>query len=183
MNPANSRGFTLLEAMVAVVVLSIGLLGIAAVQALSLRYSTGSYGRTQATLAAYDIADRIRANKPAVASNSYLLNPASPPSNPGVGANCTTASCTVAQMAQTDLAVWLANLSAPTGYDLGGGTGRITCSANPCVAGSIITISVMWDDQRTGATSTLCPTDPSNSPVVAFDPAVHLTCFQMSMAI
>ena len=56
------RGFTLLEVLIALVVLSIGLLGIAALQGVGLRSSQGAYLTSQAGLLAYDIADRIRAN-------------------------------------------------------------------------------------------------------------------------
>lgn len=55
-------GFTLIEVMIAVLVLSIGLLGISALQALGLRSSYGAYLGSQATLLAYDMSDRIRAN-------------------------------------------------------------------------------------------------------------------------
>ena len=56
------RGFTLLEVLIALVVLSFGLLGIAALQGVGLRSSQGAYLTSQAGLLAYDIADRIRAN-------------------------------------------------------------------------------------------------------------------------
>ncbi len=55
-------GFSLLEVLIALVVLSIGLLGIAALQGVGLRSSHGAYLTSQATLLAYDMADRIRAN-------------------------------------------------------------------------------------------------------------------------
>lgn len=60
--PARSGGFTLLEVMIALLVLSIGLLGIAALQGVGLRSSHGAYLTSQASLLAYDMADRIRAN-------------------------------------------------------------------------------------------------------------------------
>jgi type IV pilus assembly protein PilV len=57
-----ARGFTLLEVLIALVVLSIGLLGIAALQGVGLRTSHGAHLASQASLLAYDMADRIRAN-------------------------------------------------------------------------------------------------------------------------
>ncbi|MFU8819992.1 MAG: type IV pilus modification protein PilV [Gammaproteobacteria bacterium] len=60
--PRRSRGFTLLEVMIALLVLSIGLLGIAALQGVGLRSSHGAYLTSQASLLAYDMADRIRTN-------------------------------------------------------------------------------------------------------------------------
>lgn len=61
-SPSRSRGFTLLEVLIALVILSIGLLGIATLQGVGLRSSQGAYLTSQASLLAYDIADRIRAN-------------------------------------------------------------------------------------------------------------------------
>ena len=55
-------GFTLLEVMVAIVVLSLGLLGLAGLQAASLRNNQAAYYRGIATQQTYDMADRIRAN-------------------------------------------------------------------------------------------------------------------------
>ena len=58
-------GFTLLEVMIALLVLSIGLLGIAALQANSLKVNHGAYQRSQAIFLAYDMMDRLRANRTA----------------------------------------------------------------------------------------------------------------------
>lgn len=54
-------GFTLIEILVTVIVLSIGLLGLAGLQATSFKFNSTAYQRSQATSLAYDIADRIRA--------------------------------------------------------------------------------------------------------------------------
>ena len=62
---APQRGFTLVEAMVALIVLSVGLLGIAALYVETLRASRTSLHRTQAVNLATDLADRMRANRDA----------------------------------------------------------------------------------------------------------------------
>jgi type IV pilus assembly protein PilV len=67
----NSAGFTLIEALIALLVLSIGLLGLAMLQITSLQVNTDAYYRTQASLYAYEIMDRMRANPTATASGSY----------------------------------------------------------------------------------------------------------------
>lgn len=63
-NPArstcNQGGFSLLEILVTVAVLSVGLLGLAMMQAQGMKFGTGAYGRTQASLLAYDLIDRMR---------------------------------------------------------------------------------------------------------------------------
>lgn len=61
--PAGCRGATLVEVLIAVVVLAIGLLGYAALQSTSLQAVHSAQSRSQATWLAYDIADRLRACK------------------------------------------------------------------------------------------------------------------------
>ena len=65
---AAQRGLTLIEVMVAVLVMSIGLLGMASLQLNALRGNTGAFWRSQATWFAYDMSDRLRSNQPGVAS-------------------------------------------------------------------------------------------------------------------
>ena len=60
---AKERGFSLLEVLVALIIFSIGMLGIASLQANVLRLNYGSYQRTQAIFLAYDVMDRLRANR------------------------------------------------------------------------------------------------------------------------
>jgi type IV pilus assembly protein PilV len=67
-------GMTLVEVLVALVVISVGLLGIAALQMVSLRNSQGSYLRTQATALADDIIDRMRANRTAAIDPALAYN-------------------------------------------------------------------------------------------------------------
>jgi type IV pilus assembly protein PilV len=56
-------GFTLLEVMIAVVILSVGLLGMALLQSTSLRATQASNERSQATLLIYEMMDMVRANR------------------------------------------------------------------------------------------------------------------------
>ena len=58
-----STGFSIIEVLVALLVLAIGLLGLAALQAQGLRFNHDAYVRTQATHLAYDIIDRMRSNR------------------------------------------------------------------------------------------------------------------------
>src|SRR5690606_3260878 len=59
------HGFSLIEVLVALLVLSVGLLGLAMLQIEGLKHNTDAYYRTQATVLAYDIIDRMRANSDA----------------------------------------------------------------------------------------------------------------------
>ncbi len=67
-----ARGMTLVEVLVALVVLSVGLLGIAGMQMTTLRNNLGAHLRSQATVLAYDITDRMRANRDRAIGNNYL---------------------------------------------------------------------------------------------------------------
>ena len=124
-------GFTLLEVLIALVVLSIGLLGIAALQGVGLRSSQGAYLTSQASLLAYDMADRIRANPDTVAA----------------GATVTT-DCTVADtgLAGADLQEWSCAVEAL----LPSGEGEITRDRvqDFGVIGTIdrYTITMTWED-------------------------------------
>ncbi|MEX1108175.1 MAG: type IV pilus modification protein PilV [Dongiaceae bacterium] len=95
-------GFTMVETLVALVVLAIGLLGIAALYLNSLQAGRTAIYRTQAVNLAADLADRIRANRTAVASYGILFAGASAE----VAACFTTAGCSAAELATSDLSRW-----------------------------------------------------------------------------
>ena len=137
-----STGFTLIEVLVAIIVLSVGLLGLAGLQATSMRNNHDAYLTTQATYLANDMADRIRANTNTVALAAYAAG--------NSGACNTAAGCPPAAMAANDRLDWdtiLANF-------LPAGQGAVAR------AGNQFTITVMWDELRNGATGTGC--NPNN---------------------
>jgi len=105
------RGFTMIEALVALVILAIGLLGIAALNLDALRSGRTAIYRTQAVNLAADMADRIRANRRARNTYQLALGDAAPTVD-GTNAACeTTAGCTAADMAARDLARWAASVA------------------------------------------------------------------------
>ncbi len=128
MNPCIHRGFTLLEVMVTVLVLSIGLLGLAGLQATSLKLNSSAYLRSQATNLAYDMADRMRANRQVALSGAY----------DGTAATTCQVINPTGDMAEQDVAAW-GNALACT---LPQGAGSIATN------GGIVTIVVQWDDSR-----------------------------------
>ena len=101
---AENRGFTLIEVLVAMVILAVGLLGIAALYVDSLRASRTALLRTQAIAVASDLADRIRANRDACTTTSCAYT--------GTGtayAACeTTDGCSPDQLAANDILQWTA---------------------------------------------------------------------------
>ena len=97
----SSQGFSLIEVMVSMVVLSIGLLGVAAMFINSIQSANTSYLRSQAVIYGYDLADKIRANPDAL--SSYGISALSDIST---SSTCNSAACTATQMAQDDLSDW-----------------------------------------------------------------------------
>lgn len=73
---ANQHGFSLIEVLISMLVIGFGLLGLAMMQTLSVRYAQSANYRTQATNLAYDLLDQIRANR-ALASQFTQINQAS----------------------------------------------------------------------------------------------------------
>jgi type IV pilus assembly protein PilV len=98
-----SRGFSLLEVMIAVLVFSLGLLGVGGLMVLSVRTNHSAFLRTQASFLAGAMADRIRANT----SRASLYNGTYNASSAASGSNsCTTAPCTPDGLVQRDRDVW-----------------------------------------------------------------------------
>lgn len=129
--PHRVRGFTLIEALVALLVLSIGLLGIAALQLSSLRSNYSASLRSQATLLAYDIVDRMRANQIAAANGAYIIGLTTTPTG-GSGI-----------VAQDDLARWKQNLT-----DTLGPTAQGSIASAGVGSAATYTITIQWDDSR-----------------------------------
>ena len=116
-----ARGFTLVELLIALLVLSIGMLGIAALFAESLQAGRSAQLRTQAVSIAADLADRIRANR--VSAGAYA--------GAGTGAR-----------AVADLSEWNALIAA----QLPQGLGEVRFLAGAPATPSSYTIRVSWTE-------------------------------------
>jgi len=103
------NGFTLVEVLIAILVLAIGLLGLAMLQVEALKHSTDAYYRTQATMLAYEIVDRMRANSDAALNGDYISTtaPITPETCGDTASGCGSATA----LARYDLSVWYQNLS------------------------------------------------------------------------
>jgi type IV pilus assembly protein PilV len=168
------RGFTLIEVLVSLVVLAVGLLGLAMLQTTGLRYNTNSYSRTQATYLAYDIAERMRANVPAFQAGNYDISPSSANSiatstsyscNQPSNNNCTcdTSTCSNTALAQYDLGQWYYRLDTllPGAKDAAnlGTPQRATITRTNNAA----TITIYWLEQNRNGNSTSATTPTSQS--------------------
>ena len=161
----SQTGFTLLEVMISIVIFSIGMLGLAGLQATSIQSNNIAYMRTIAMQSAYDMADIIRAN----ANFNNTVDGAFSNVTTTLGSEPTacqsdgTPDCDSSEIAAFEIYYWKSNLSdlLPSG--------RGTVSLAP----GTYTITVMWDQDRTGATGEDCGTDSS----------VDLKCYTLQARI
>ena len=134
-----NKGFTLVEVMVAMVIFSIGLLGLAGLQSLGITNNQTAYFRSLAMQQAYNMTDRMRDNITAVNAGGY---DSVTTTIPGTHTNCVTGSCTTAQLAVFDAFEWNTNNAVL----LPQGRGSITAD------GSQFVICVMWNELKVAAT-------------------------------
>lgn len=125
------RGLTLVEILVALLILSIGLLGLAGLQTASLRFNTSAYFRTQATALAYGLADRLRANRQAALDGAYAFDFEATPPACGVPDGSGT-------VPEQEIAAWRNALACR----LPQSTGAVTQNGN------VFTFTVRWDDSQ-----------------------------------
>ncbi len=130
-------GFTLIEVLVAVLILSLGLLGMAALQTQAMKTNQSALQRSQAVILANFMMDAMRANRLAATNNQYNLGtngtPGSPVCNAPGDINLIT----------HDQAHWLTAMKETLG-DNPATCGLISCQANNCI------VKVFWDDSRSG---------------------------------
>jgi type IV pilus assembly protein PilV len=136
-------GFTLVEVLVALLVLSIGLLGIGKMMMLSARANDSAYMRSQATALAYTMLDAMRANRVAAISQGYDTAQVVPAQQ-----GCANAApgCTSGQTAQNDTFMW--NQALATALPSGAGT--VVTATVPVGTGAsniTATITVTWSDK------------------------------------
>ncbi|MCW9058776.1 MAG: type IV pilus modification protein PilV [Gammaproteobacteria bacterium] len=119
------QGFSLMEVLVSVLVLAIGLLGIAAMQGISMQGNHSAYMRTQASYLGYEIIDIMRANRDLAVGGSYNINYGATVSGSGI--------------ASVDMGAWRNRIAAL----LPQGDSAIVQN------GDVFTVSVRWNDTRT----------------------------------
>ncbi|NQD91987.1 type IV pilus modification protein PilV [Pseudomonas sp. CrR25] len=136
---AQERGFSLIEVLIALLVLAIGLLGMASLMLTSMKSNQSAYQRSQANWLAYDIAERMRLNRDlATSSGSYVITAATTmPEDPG----CKASGCDAGDLARLDIREWMEQL------DQAGVNGTVVRNGNA------YTITLSWQEDS----STACP--------------------------
>ena len=154
------RGFSLLEVLIALVVFSLGLLGLAGMMVLSVKANHTAYLRTQASFVAQSMADRMRTNVGQIKSYEGNYGGEATFTNP-----CTdTTACTPENLVKRDQAVWnqqlLDSLPAATasiacdGNSLGGAIHRGTAPFDGLCTFTITWTEASLDRAATGGAAT-----------------------------
>lgn len=111
MTVKTQQGVGLIEVLVAVLILTVGILGLVGLQTRALQFSQESLLQSQAMMMAYEMTDRIRANKTSAEDYKVMYG-----ENVTAAQNCQTGTCTPEQMALYELSEWKTNVaSLPAG--------------------------------------------------------------------
>ncbi|WP_199096605.1 type IV pilus modification protein PilV [Dyella sp. ASV21] len=141
----HNQGFSLIEVLISVVIVSVGMLGVAGILLTVSRSANSNYARQQAVALTYDIVDRMRANATA-ASNSTTSNPyiaaATAPSTTTPSPDCSSATCSATQMASFDVWQWQTKIK----NSLPNGLGSVSVAAGNTNTTNI-TVTVTWNDK------------------------------------
>lgn len=132
--PRLQRGVGLIEVLVAVLILALGLLGMAGLQSKSLRANQSSYARSQAVMLSYYMMDAMRADRASALLGNYNR------------ANvCNTAAITGTALSDNNFRDWVGSLRAGLGDE------ATTCGGVACdVTTEVCTVRVTWNDERAG---------------------------------
>jgi len=145
--PRSRRGISLIEVMVAAFVLSVGVLGVAALQMTAKRANHEAVQRATAVALAQDIIERMRANS-AVLSSYSNLGAGRTLTGTTMAATTCTAGCTQAQLAQYDLYEWERAISGVTTQKGGNNTGGLSlptaCITGPNGGSGTYSIAIAW---------------------------------------
>ncbi|MEW5838117.1 MAG: type IV pilus modification protein PilV [Pseudomonadota bacterium] len=140
------RGFSILEALVSVFVLSVGLLGVAAMQASALRNNQSALERSLAVMQSYAIFDAMRANAAVVPTGGYNMTLTCTPPTGGT-------------LAQNDLRNWIIDVQAAL-------NDQAACGSVACTNAGVCTVNVQWNDSRGGILTSSGQTSGSTTQTV-----------------
>ncbi|WP_045737142.1 type IV pilus modification protein PilV [Xanthomonas sp. MUS 060] len=133
-------GVTLIEVMISVLILGVGMLGVAAMQTTALRNNQSALQRSQIVMETYTILDAMRANRAAAIKGSYNTT----------GMLCNAPKVT--DLISGDQAMWLNGLKAAISGATAAAGDNTTCGTIACLPNKmgivICTITVQWDDSR-----------------------------------
>ncbi|WP_296508364.1 type IV pilus modification protein PilV [Rhodoferax sp.] len=138
-------GATLIEILIAVLILSLGTLGMAAMQARALKGNVSSFQRSQAVVLATYMMDAMRVDKNSAKALNYNTGTLTGTGTIN-GSICTPASITGTTLADVNKKHWLETTKAAIGTS----TDTTTCGAVYCDANGSCRVQVIWDDSLSG---------------------------------
>ena len=126
------KGVGLIEVLVSMLILSVCMLGMAALQTVALRNGQSAQSRSMAGIMSNSITDAMRANITQARSGAYNSN------------TCEVNDTTGGSLAESDITAWVTSLKRAIGQSA---CGSVTCQGGQC------DITVQWDDSRANAGS------------------------------
>jgi type IV pilus assembly protein PilV len=132
-----ARGASLIEVLVAVLILSLGLLGMAALQSRAVQGNISSGQRAQAVMLSHYIIDVMRVDRESAKGGSY---------NTGTNFICDPTAFGGNSLAETTRRAWLTSVK----QNIGQTTDNTTCAHVACDADYVCTVQIRWDDSRSG---------------------------------
>ncbi|MDT8991413.1 type IV pilus modification protein PilV [Curvibacter sp. APW13] len=140
-----SKGVTLIEILIAVLLLSLGLLGMAGLQIRALQGNHSAAQRSQAVMLSYFIIEAMRVDSASAKALNY--NTGSLDANGNVDNSiCNVDAITGTALSDNNQKAWISAIKG----SLGDATDTSTCGAINCDADGICTVQVRWDDSLAG---------------------------------
>lgn len=176
LRPRRSRGVTLIEVLVALVIVAVGLLGLAGLQVRGLSIQKDAHGRALATQLALDLADRMRANRvPGTLTPpaDYAFTAAYATIPPAASTDCSAGVCNEAQQAQFDMARWVDRVreALPGGWahvEPIGGTGNRAWN-----------VTLLWTETGFRAQPSTLLASSCNVTALGYTPPAEVECMRI----
>ena len=140
------RGFSLIEALVAFLILSVGMLGIASLQLISLKAGRTAEFRTVAVIKAEEILERIRVNQESVMS--YVVDATDAGDDNGCSDSNSAALCTGAEMARGDIFSWKLDLGKSLIHANAEATIDVVAPVPGVLPAAIVTVAIVWRERN-----------------------------------
>jgi type IV pilus assembly protein PilV len=149
----DSRGFAMLEVIISLLIIMVGVLGLAGLQMMSINNTEAARYQSLAAMLASNMATQIQSNIAYWGASATALNitvvGATITGGPASGANCNTSVCTASQMAYYDMTNWGAAMGG-----IPGGQGAIACTLPVArVSPAVCQITITWNEKNIALTN------------------------------